>query len=416
MANNEQKLDEPALWLPSNLDAAGDPLPGEPQYTPRVDRRLIESAMTEGVYDKSGGHMLVRERAAGANMSVEIDPGFAAVSADGQAYAGRYLAICNAVQTVQIDAAPAAGSRIDTIVVRVHDSSISGTRNEAVFEALKGTTVTSGSPPYPTQVGSAITLARITVTDTVAGQPRVSITNADIADFRQQARSPLGVTEYRPGSAAFPPVTDAPSVWPDGVTTSDVSIAAGWPADGTLTTTKNTVTGDTKQRVTQLITAQNGGAKLLYRASELVSGSWVWSPWRGVPLPPVFGRQAAGTETRTLSTYNTMANMPQLQSVQCGPSGLIEVGLKCRCRAVSGGAALVSFEVLIEATTTVVQGPSDSEAIGMAQIGGDYVITSGIFYVENLDPAKKYRIRPVFRANGTDQASFTWTQISARGY
>lgn len=393
MANREVLLDEPALWLPSALDGAGVPLPGEPQYTPRVDRRALEALVTEGVFDRLGGHLLVRERAAGTNMSVEIDPGFAGVTADGQAYAGRYIAVANAVQTLEIDDAPLSGSRVDRIVLRVHDSSITGTRNEATFEAVKGDTVASGSPPIAALPDSAIELARITVTATVSGQPRVAITAADIVDRREQARVPLGVTEFDPFdqlASATPPET-----YPSGVTTASVGASGDWPASGTLVTTKRS-----SERAVQLLSSQFTDVALFYRYTALDGGAWKWAPWRAVPGALIEAANSTEqTITATAFTNTGVAGNPE-PIFRAGPTTQLEVHLSGRFDVPTGSGLLINFDIVNNSTGAVVYGTSDVNQVGIDAAPGRMRVSMGRSYIVSIPALEKgtlYRARMLYR-------------------
>lgn len=408
MANNETLLDEPALWLPSNLDAAGDPLPGEPQYTPRVDRRLIEALITDGVFDVFFGQLKVRQRAAGANMSVEIDPGFAGVLADGQAYAGRYLAVANAVQTLQIDDAPASGSRIDLIVVRVHDSSVTGTRNEAVFEAVKGTTDAGGNPTVPVLPDSSLPLAEILVTATVAGQPRVSITNADITDRRAQARVPLGVTQT--GVPADWPPTRVPADWPDGITTLPVLAANGWPADGVLVTTKNATFADAGQRAVQHLTSSEGTG-VVYAFRRSLSGSpWTWSSWSAVPSTPREHYETAQGTRSTLNWSDSFTGSPRINAMTTGPRGIALVTIGARVSATGPSLrAYIGFSVYNQSQTKII-GPTPDNAFGIEGGPDNLKITGSRNVKVDLQPFTTYDFVSQFH-NGGGVATFDHRKI-----
>lgn len=159
-----------ALWLQSET------------YPARLDRVLIESLLTEGVLDVAGGELLVRQRAAGANMSVEIDPGRVAITGDDQANQGRYLGRSTEVETRTIAAAPTSGSRIDLVVARVADASVTGAVNGLLLEVITGT-VHATTPVAPAVPNGAVPLARVAV---AAGQ--VSVVTANInAAVRPQA-------------------------------------------------------------------------------------------------------------------------------------------------------------------------------------------------------------------------------------
>lgn len=170
-------LDQP-LWLQNST------------YPAALDRTLIEATIAAGVF--SGADLAVTQRAAGANMSVDVAAGRAAVTLTDAPNQGRALCRATAVNNLVIGGAPAAGlTRIDRIVARVYDASlIGGSINGWQLEVVPGTPASSASPPsIPT---SSLPLARVTVPAALA-----SITNANITDDRAMTASGLPTTTER---------------------------------------------------------------------------------------------------------------------------------------------------------------------------------------------------------------------------
>jgi hypothetical protein len=173
-------LAEDPLWLD-----AFEVSPGvfAPSYSPREDRLLISSLLSEGVLDVAAGEMRVRQRAAGANMSVDIDPGRAAITGDDAADQGRYLMREPTVINRAVATAPLSDSRIDRVIARVYDKTVTGTVHGWDYEVLTGAVaVAPATPVAPAVPKGAIPLFRFTVTSST-----VAITDEMLIDERPQA-------------------------------------------------------------------------------------------------------------------------------------------------------------------------------------------------------------------------------------
>lgn len=143
-------------------------------YSARLDRGLIAALMTEGVING----LVVTQRGAGANMSVDISAGRAIIGGDDQANQGSYLAVTTVLENVAIGAAPGSNSRIDLVYYRVNDPNAGGPAGStSAFGVVAGTP--AASPSVPALPTSAIPLAQVLV-----ATGTVSITNAMITDVR----------------------------------------------------------------------------------------------------------------------------------------------------------------------------------------------------------------------------------------
>jgi hypothetical protein len=169
-------LDQP-LWLQNSV------------YPAALDRVLLDLVTEGGV--QGLGELAVTQRAAGANMSVDVAPGRIVISITDAPNQLRTLARSNAVNNLAIAGAPAAGlSRIDRVVAHVYDASlIGGSINGWQLEVLTGTP--AASPVMPTLPPSCQGLAIINI---AAGQ--ASITNANITDQRVSPKA--GWRSYTP--------------------------------------------------------------------------------------------------------------------------------------------------------------------------------------------------------------------------
>lgn len=149
-------------------------------YTATQLRELIDSLYsTAGII--SLGDLIVAQRAAGANMSVDVAAGAAIVIGTDAAFQGKYLCKSTAVTNVTIAAAPSTGnSRIDLIVAEVRDADQNGgTHNDWIIAAVTGTAATTGTQVAPSAPASSYVLAQIAVGPTVT-----TIVNANVSDLR----------------------------------------------------------------------------------------------------------------------------------------------------------------------------------------------------------------------------------------
>lgn len=166
----------------------------------RLDRWWIDRVFSEGVSDVQAGDLAVSERAGAANLSVDVAPGAAIVDGDDTTDQGAYLVRLTAGVNVPIAAPPAADSRIDLVVLRVADSTATGTGDAttdgAVVEVVEG--VAAAAPVAPAVPATAIALAEVTV---AAGD--AAITAAEILDRRAQ----LNAETLDVGTQAIPLTT-----------------------------------------------------------------------------------------------------------------------------------------------------------------------------------------------------------------
>jgi hypothetical protein len=161
----EMSLETP-IWLQGGTNSA------------RLDRSLLDVIFTEGVIDPGGSALLVAERAAGANDTVDVAAGAAIITGDDEANQGKYYVRNTAVVNVAFTPAPGSDERIDLLVLQVNDPTAGGSAGDnAVFEVVTGTVAVSAVPPAVPD--TAIPLAEVLrlSTDT-------SIVNARITDRR----------------------------------------------------------------------------------------------------------------------------------------------------------------------------------------------------------------------------------------
>lgn len=150
-------------------------------YPARADRRLIAASLTEGIIGLLD--LKVTQRGAGANYSVDVSAGDAAITGDANAGQGRYLVSSTAVENLVPTPVPSPGNqRIDVVIAELRDH----TEDASTFKDWRLRIVAgapSGSPAVPATPASAIALARILIDDSTT-----SIVNADITDVRTFTR------------------------------------------------------------------------------------------------------------------------------------------------------------------------------------------------------------------------------------
>jgi hypothetical protein len=141
-------------------------------YSARQLRTLADAVWSvDGVISSSD--LVPTQRAAGANMSVDVSAGLCVITGDAIAYQGKYVQRSTAVTNLTVNAAPSSGSRTDLIVAQLYDKQADGGSTYGwSLLVLPGTT---------TVPASAIELGRLTIT---AGA--TSVVNANISTTSRQ--------------------------------------------------------------------------------------------------------------------------------------------------------------------------------------------------------------------------------------
>ena len=147
-------------------------------YTAREDRGLIGDLVGEGILTSTD--LAVTQRAAGANMSVDVAAGSCYITGDDQAEQGTYRCRNTATVNLTISAADPTNPRIDLVVARVRDSNVTGGSDDFLLQKINGTP--AASPTVPALINGAIPLAQVAVATGAA-----SIVTANITDRRTPA-------------------------------------------------------------------------------------------------------------------------------------------------------------------------------------------------------------------------------------
>lgn len=152
-------------------------------YSAQDFRATLLSAMfsREGVYDLRGGHLKVTQRALGANMTVDIATGRAAIQGDDLSDQGMYAVTNTTTYNLAVPAPPASGTRTHRVVAQLRDRLANASYAPNTYDWLPMLLADTGTG-VPAEPPSAITLATIAVP---AGAG--SITTAMISDARKRA-------------------------------------------------------------------------------------------------------------------------------------------------------------------------------------------------------------------------------------
>lgn len=168
-------------------------------YSARRDRRLIEHLFAAKERVISG--FVVGQRAAGANLSVDITAGVAVVMGDDQTFQGMYLVESTTTGTdnFTMPAAPGSNVRHDLVGIDINDPNAGGgAGSNAAFAVVQGTA--SASPVDPATPPSFLVLARVVRT---AG-------DASVLAGHITQRAPRGVFPYGSGTLGSVPSTGVP--------------------------------------------------------------------------------------------------------------------------------------------------------------------------------------------------------------
>lgn len=161
-------------------------------YPSQRDRQMVEILPAVGVLGDTD--LKVSQRAAGANMSVDIAVGSVVVQS-ATASRGRYLCRSTAIENRVVPASPGAGSsRWDLIIAEVTDTEYGDGTNAWSLSVFSGTA--AGAPVQPATPAGAVLLAAIYVGSGVA-----MISNINIGDSRPYAR-PVTYSNRLPATAA----------------------------------------------------------------------------------------------------------------------------------------------------------------------------------------------------------------------
>ena len=149
-------------------------------YPAEDDRRFVASLYgdSEGIIMPTD--LVVTQRGAGANMSVDVAGGRCVVKGDLATYEGSYWMENRGTTNLTISASDPTNPRIDRVIAEVLNAEYSGVSNLWQLRVITGTP--AGSPSAPALPNNAISLATVAVAALAS-----SITNANITDLRARA-------------------------------------------------------------------------------------------------------------------------------------------------------------------------------------------------------------------------------------
>lgn len=168
-----------ALLTPLWMQVGTDDTPIE--YPLSADREILLPTLfsREGVYDKDSNGLKVSQRAAGANMSVDVAAGKCAIEG-GEDTSGPGVYLCNSTSTVNVSvSAPGSGDRTYLISAKIRDKQGAVGTPPSTYEWIIQATYLAGTTA-PT-VLDGIPLASFTVTSSTT-----QVTNAMITDLRSR--------------------------------------------------------------------------------------------------------------------------------------------------------------------------------------------------------------------------------------
>lgn len=152
----------------------------------RMRQQLLDGVLQEGVVGASD--LMVVQRGAGANQSVDVGTGFAWVKIDTGTRNGMGHVTNDATANVTVTASNATNPRIDRILLRWNDSSIpTGSGNVPTLEVLTGT-ATAGATLTNLTGATAVPNDCLLLADLLIPATSTTISNTQIRDRRPWAR------------------------------------------------------------------------------------------------------------------------------------------------------------------------------------------------------------------------------------
>jgi hypothetical protein len=166
----------------------------------RMRQQLLDGALQEGVIGASD--LMVVQRGAGANQSVDVGAGFAWVQIDTGTRNGMGHVTNDAVANVTVTASNGTNPRIDQIILRWNDTSIpTGAGNVPTLEVLTGT-ATSGATLANRTGAAALPNDCLRLADLLIPTSSTTISNTQIRDRRPWARGVNAVLFRTSGDTA----------------------------------------------------------------------------------------------------------------------------------------------------------------------------------------------------------------------
>jgi hypothetical protein len=146
---------------------------------PALDlRRYLGCGLVEGV--TSATDLVAVQRAAGANMSVDIGAGEALIQGDSISFQGRYYVLNDATFNLTgFSAAHATLPRIDRVTLRIRDAFHGDAANDVSFQIITGT-ATSGATLANLTGAGAVPASQLLLANVLIPAAATSITTGNI--------------------------------------------------------------------------------------------------------------------------------------------------------------------------------------------------------------------------------------------
>lgn len=193
-------------------------------YTFQQLRHLFARAaalVQEGVF--AAGDYTVAQRAAGANMSVDVAAGDAWVQGDTGTRNGLYLQTNDGVVNVPVTAANGSNPRIDQVVLQINDSNVIGGSNTPELKVIAGTP-TAGATLDNRLGAASLGNDRVRLADVLVPTSSTTVTTANIRDRRPWCRGAFrrilrnanaaAGADYASATSATPALIDATNLAP----------------------------------------------------------------------------------------------------------------------------------------------------------------------------------------------------------
>lgn len=139
------------------------------------------------------GDLMVTQRGAGANMSVDVASGYALVDANDPGNDGLYHLANDATVNVTITPAHATLPRIDQVCIQVNDTTHGADATDTPAIVVLTGTATSGATLNNRTGAASLPAAHLRLADVLVGAAASTITNTVIRDRRPWARGAYAI-------------------------------------------------------------------------------------------------------------------------------------------------------------------------------------------------------------------------------
>lgn len=172
-------------------------------YSALRDRLMFQHGgpIQPGVWDLND--FRVTQRGAGANMSVDVNSGYALVPANNAGNRGLYHVENDLLMNATVTAAHATLPRIDQVVIDVADSTSGGDASDTPTLLVLAGTATSGATLDNRTGAAALGNNQLRIADILVGGGVTSITTSNIRDRRPWARGAYYRTVDSAGNIAL---------------------------------------------------------------------------------------------------------------------------------------------------------------------------------------------------------------------